>query len=189
MKNCCGVQQGDPLGPLSFTITETNGPSCGLLLNRSTSLVYIPQDETSSPSDLLPDIPTTSEDFVHLGSPVAPPSFCVQILHSHLEKLKQAPNALPLLEDSKLQTTLLRSGLLLPKFFFILRTCLPDYISNATKEFNSMIRDCLEHIIGRPISSWSLLKVSLPSSCGGINLHSVSLHSPAAYLTSIIGGQ
>ena len=38
--------------------------------------------------------------------------------------------------------------------------------------------------MGIPITEWSWLKVSLPSSRGGINLRSASLHAPAAYLAS-----
>ena len=38
--------------------------------------------------------------------------------------------------------------------------------------------------MGIPITEWSWLKASLPSSSGGINLRSASLHAPAAYLAS-----
>ena len=38
--------------------------------------------------------------------------------------------------------------------------------------------------MGIPITEWSWLKASLPSSRGGINLRSASIHAPAAYLAS-----
>ena len=38
--------------------------------------------------------------------------------------------------------------------------------------------------MGIPITEWSWLKASLPSSCGDINLRSASLHAQAAYLAS-----
>ena len=38
--------------------------------------------------------------------------------------------------------------------------------------------------MGGPLSNWSWLKASLPSSHGGLNLRSASLHAPAAFLAS-----
>ena len=38
--------------------------------------------------------------------------------------------------------------------------------------------------MGGPLSDWSWLKASLPSSHGGLNLRSASLHAPAAFLAS-----
>ena len=104
---CCGVQQGDPLGPLGFAITlqpiverikaevpglilnswylddgtlmgsaedlakalniiESDGPAVGLVLNRSKSLLYIPQVDVASASPLPPDIPVTRQCFTLL---------------------------------------------------------------------------------------------------------------------------
>ena len=41
-----------------------------------------------------------------------------------------------------------------------------------------------ESIIGGPVSDWSWLKATLPSSCGSLNLCSASRHVPAAFLSS-----
>lgn len=43
----------------------------------------------------------------------------------------------------------------------------------------------LEFIIGGPVSHWSWLKASFPSSHGRLNLLSAVHHSPAAYLASV----
>ena len=88
------------------------------------------------------------------------------------------------LGDSQLETTLLRSCLSLPKLSFTLRSCPPSHICYGAKAFDEAIRECLEHIIGGPISQWSWLKASLPSSRGGLNLRSAALHAPAAFLGS-----
>ena len=115
--SCCGVQQGDPLGPLGFAITlqpiverikaevpglilnswylddgtlmgsaedlakalniiESDGPAVGLVLNRSKSLLYIPQVDVASASPLPPDIPVTRQGFTLLGCPW--PSFILR---------------------------------------------------------------------------------------------------------------
>ena len=111
--SCCGVQQGDPLGPFGFSlalhpivrkikeqvpglvinawylddstlcgspadlarahsISESDGPSHGLFLNRAKSLIYTPSTCSVS-HPLLCDIPTTFEGFTLLGSLIAPP--------------------------------------------------------------------------------------------------------------------
>ena len=48
--------------------------------------------------------------------------------------------------------------------------------------FDAAIRETLESILGCPVSEWSYTKASLPSSHGGINLRSASIHAPAAFL-------
>ena len=81
-------------------------------------------------------------------------------------------------------TLLLRSCFALPKFSYVSRTCPPSHINGAAKEFDWVMREALQSIIDGPLSEWSWLKASLPSSRGGINLRSASLHAPAAFLAS-----
>lgn len=112
-----GILMGSPNDlAAALNIIQSDGPPQGLLLNRSKSLIYSPLNEANSPVDLPPDIPSISERFVLLGSPIGPPSFCEEVLHSRIEKLKDAVNRLSDLEDSYLQTTLLHSCLSLPSF-------------------------------------------------------------------------
>ena len=100
IRSCCGVQQGNALGPLGFALTlhpliekikaelpgltlnawylddgtlmgppedlaaalhivERDGPSLGLHLNRSKSLIFIPEEADTSQSPIPSDIPTT----------------------------------------------------------------------------------------------------------------------------------
>ena len=72
----------------------------------------------------------------------------------------------------------------LPKISYVLRTCPPGHIAQSTtRDFNSAIRNCLEAILGGPVElSWK--KASLPSSHGGVNLRSVALHTPVAFVAS-----
>ena len=88
------------------------------------------------------------------------------------------------MNDSQLETSLLRSCLALPKVTFILHTCPPSHIRNASMEFDTAIRGALESILGGPLSDWSWHKASLPCSQGGLNLRSALLHAPAAFLDS-----
>ena len=81
--------------------------------------------------------------------------------------------------------TMLRSCLALPKVAFVLRSCPPNHVSNATFDFDVAIRDTLRDIVGGPLSDWSWLKASLPCSRGGLGLRNASLHAPAAFLASL----
>ena len=223
--SCCGVQQGDPLGPLGFSLTlhliverikaevpslalnawylddgtlvgppeglsaaldiiERDSPPLGLHLNRAKSLLFVPSQCDSSQSSLPPDIPVTSGGFCLLSCPIGPPSYCEEIVQARITRIRESLAALHDMQDSQLETTLLRSCLALPKFSYILRTSPPSYIEQATRDFDVAVRETLEVILGGPLSEWSGLKASLPSSRGGINLRSASLHAPAAFLAS-----
>ena len=162
----------------ALNIIESDGPAVGIALNRSKSLLYIPQDDAAP---LPPDIPVTHQGFTLLGCPNGPPSFCEESLLQDVEKIKIALDRLGDLGDSQLETTLFRSCLSLPKLSFTLRSCPPSHICHGAKAFDEAIRECLEHIIGGPISQWSWLKASLPSSRGGLNLRSAVLHAPTAF--------
>ena len=220
--SCCGVQQGDPLGPLGFalvlhpviekikesvpsllinvwylddgtlcgtenelatalSIIESEGPPRELLLNRSKSLIYTPANTPIS-HPLLRDIPTTSNGFILLGSPIGPSTFCEESVSKRIRKVKDTVARLHDLQDSQLETTLLRSCLALPKLAHVLRTCPSSLIPNALGSFDHMMRDALSDLAGRPLPDWSWLKASL---LGGLNLRQTSVHASAAYISSL----
>ena len=215
----CGVQQGDPLGPLGFALTlhpvierihqevpglrinawylddgtlvgspsdlkaalqiiETEGPDRGLHLNRSKSLLFIPAGSDSSLNQLPSDIPITREGFVLLGSPIWSPTFCEAAVGKRVAKVRETLPRLPDLEDSQMETTLLRSCLALPKISFSLRTCPPGHIQEATVAFDDVMREALSDLAGGPLPEWAWLKASLPSSLGGLNIRRASQHAP-----------
>ena len=228
--SCCGVQQGDPLGPLGFALTlhpiieriraevpslalnawylddgtlvgppgdlsaalhivESEGPSVGLHLNREKSLLFIPSDCDASSSSLPPEVPVVRGGFCLLGCPIGPSSFCEEVLQDRVGRIRESLGVLRDMHDSHLETSLLRSCLALPKLSYILRTCPPSSIINAAAGFDAAIREALESILGGPLTEWSWIKASLPSSRGGINLRSASLHAPAAFLASVSHSQ
>ena len=225
--SCCGVQQGDPLGPLDFALTlqpviekikaevpglsldawylddgtlvgqpgdlaaalrivEADGLALGLHLNHSKSLLYVPPGEDASQSPLPPDIPMVRRGFSLMGCPIGPPGFCEEVFSARLRKLKVSMETLSDMDDAQLETTLLRSCLALPKVSFVFRACPPSHFSHSSADFDTTMRRSLETIIGGPVSDWSWLKATLPSSRGGLNLRSASSHAPAAFLASHI---
>ena len=103
-----------------------------------------------------------------------------------VSKVKASLGCLHDLEDSQLEVTLLHSCLSLPK---VSRCCPPPYLIQAAEGLDSAMRETLEVITGAPVTDWSWLKASLPSSLGGLNLRSAVLHAPAAFVASLHNSQ
>ena len=128
--SCCGVQQGDPLGPLGFAlalhpiverinrelstllinvwylddgtlcgsaqdllkalaIIEEEGPSRGLYLNRSKSVLFIPKDDVFSHNPLPCDIPVVREGYNLLGCPIGSPAYCASSVFRRVKKMQE----------------------------------------------------------------------------------------------------
>ena len=81
-------------------IVERNGPSLGLHLNRSKSLLFIPEEADASQSPLPSDIPTTCHCFSLLGCPIGTPDFCEEVFRSRLLKVRASLGALRDMGDS-----------------------------------------------------------------------------------------
>ena len=105
-----------------------------------------------------------------------------------VEKVKEVLSRLLDLEDSQMVTTLLCSCLTLPRMAFSLWTCPLTILGEARC---LLMRSCRKSwLIG---VSWQpsfwlglwLIKASLPSSWGGLNIRKVSLDAPAAYFGSL----
>ena len=154
----------------ALKIVEVDGPCRGLKLNRSKSLHFIPENADSSNNPLPTEIPITRSGFFLLGSPIGPANFCESSVSKRVEEIRATVNKLQDLEDSQMETILLRSCLSLPKFNFSLRTCPPTDIQQATLAFDSLIRETLSDLAGGPLSDWAWRKASLPSALGGLNL-------------------
>ena len=122
---------------IALFIIETEGPSRGLFLNREKSLIYTPMN-SSIVHPKLRDIPSTSVGFSLLGSPIGPSSFCEETVARRIHKVQEMVARLHDLEDSQLETTLLRSCLALPKVSHTLRTCPPCLIPKALDAFDDL---------------------------------------------------
>ena len=227
ISSCCGVQQGDPLGPLCFAlalhpiveriaeevpgllvnvwylddgtlcgssddllkalkIIEEDGPARGLLLNRSKSSLFVPSQGDLSVSSLPSDIPVAREGFLLLGAPVGSPDFIAAEACKRVSKIKVGLDLLSTLNDSQMEYVLLCSCLSLPKFVFLLRTCFPEFISNATEALDSALYDSVVELTGSPLSEWVWKKATLPVSMGGLGIRLSSLHAPAAFISSVV---
>ena len=136
---------------------------------------------------LLRGIPTSSDGFTLLGSPVGPISFCEDIFSKRVSKIADTLSKLADLEDSQMETALLRSCLALPKVAYVLRTCPPALIQEALGSFDRIMRDALSDLAGGPLPDWSWAKLSLsPFVFRRLNVRQASLHAPAAYIASFL---
>ena len=167
-----------------LSIIEKFDPLVSLKLNRNKSVLFIPEESDPSRSLLPSYIPVFRRGFSLLNCPIGLPSFCEEVLQDRIAKLKISLAAMHDMGDAHLEITLLCSCFALPKISFVLCTCPPSYVCEAAKDFDNAMRESLESIVGGPVSEWSWLKASLPSSRGGINLRSVSLHATAAFMGS-----
>ena len=128
----CGTQQDLAA---ALTIIEAEGPPRGLFLNRVKSFIHSP-DNCSVTHPLLCGIPTSSDGFTLLGSPVGPNSFCEDIFSKRVSKIADTLSKLEDLEDSQMETALLRSCLALPKVAYLLRTCPPALFQQSLGSFD-----------------------------------------------------
>ena len=147
-------------------IVEADGPSVGLHLNRYKSLLHAPSTADCSQPFLPSEIPVSHEGFCLLGCPIGPPSFCEAVLANRVASIKESLLELHYMEDSQLETALLRSCLSLPKISYVLRSVPPSHIPQALAAFDMCIREGLEAILGGPCSEWSWTKATLPNNQG-----------------------
>ena len=170
----------------ALDIIEEEGPSCGLTLNRSKSLLIILCDDSSvdDPSFTNPlpaEIPATRGGFTLLGSPIGDPQFCNETVLQRVLKVKPVLDLLPELENAQMSLSLLRSCLS-PKIAFSLRTSPASSIPEAISRFDSLLYDSLSDTVGSFLSPWSWNKATLPVSLGGVGLRRASHYASAPTL-------
>ncbi|ETW96706.1 MAG: hypothetical protein ETSY2_45945 [Candidatus Entotheonella gemina] len=186
--NAWYLDDGTLCGPLdslaaALSIIESEGPPRGLILNRSKSLIVASPDSSVS-HPLLSNIPVTYGGFTLLGSPLGPAAYCQEVARVRINKVRDSLLRLGDLEDSQMETALLRSCLALPKIAHLLRTCPSPLIQEVLVEFDEALRDAVSDLVGCPLSDWAWMKASLPSSLGGLGIRPASLHASAAFISS-----
>ena len=93
----------------ALSIMEQEAPFLGLHLNRGKSLLYIPRRCVATKSPLPGDIPIARDGFCLLGCPIGPPSYCEDVLMTHVNKIREFLARLQDLGDFHIATTLLWS--------------------------------------------------------------------------------
>ena len=86
--------------------------------------------------------------FAYSGVQLVPPLSVMRYFRARVSKIKETLRTVHDMQDSQLETTILRSCLALPKVTYVLRTCPPSHIVGATRDFDMAIREAFEGILG-----------------------------------------
>ena len=162
----------------ALCIVELTRPSLGFHLNRGKSLLYIPQGD-ASPSPIPADILITSGGFSMLGCPIGPPSYCEEMLQCRISMIRDC-----LAEDSP--ATLLPHP---PQIGLCLKHWPIPLHRPGDQDFDALVRESLETILGGLYFRVESAQCFLPSTLGGINVQSASLHAPAACVASSLSSE
>ena len=129
------------------------------------------------------------EGIVVLGAPIGYNAFVKEKLESRVEKVRNAVQLLPLLQDPHTEFVLLRSCLSLPKIMFILRALNTLDYQEPLMEFDSIIRGALSHLLGSPLTDIQWAQASLPVAMGGVGLRSAVDHAQVAHAVSLLAAR
>ena len=134
-------------------IVEEDGPTRGLHLNHSNSLLFIPPDATSTINPLPQDIPITKDGFTLLGSPIAlllsaSPSCRRELLRSKTSYLGSQT-----LKIHRLKPPYLDHASPYQRFLFSLKTCPFSHIQQSITNFDIAQREALSILLAVPFQT------------------------------------
>ena len=169
-------------------VLEREGPSKGLLLNKSKSSIWVGEHFPSTDDPLSRGIPKGEPSGIQLlGSPIGSNTFMEASVNERVTKIESSiVTKLSSLGDPQIQLALLRSCLSLPTLMYTLRTCVPSSLQQAYARFDDIQREAADDIIGFPLTDSAWAQATLPVSMGGLGLKSAVAHAPAAYLSSLV---
>ena len=129
-------------------------------MNHRKCLPYIPPGNDTCKNTLPSDIPITSSGFCLLGSPIGSDCFREAFILDRIAKMQRALGRLGDLENSQVQTTLLRSYLSLLKPYRIVCLLssrkLPAYLTTGSREPGRHLWETVAR-----------LRPTFPTNCGG----------------------
>ena len=195
-----GVQAGR-LADLAkvVRILQEDGPARGLRLSTNAtaplnkepkSTIWCPGLITPALDPLGLGIPRVHESgIILLGSPIGPPQFVNGKIREKIQSVKDLTKLLPLIKDPHLEYVLLRSCFSLPKIVFLLRSTEPSNHQELWSDFDDLIRDSLNQILGSGITNLQWAQAQLPVSMGGLGFRSAVEHSAGAYVSSVVASE
>ena len=180
----------DELGQV-VDIVEREGPALGVNLNADKSSIWCPMvTGPGDPDPLHRKISRVQDTGIKLlGSPIGDEDFVRRFFQARTDKVRAITAELSSLQQPHLEFVLLRSCLALPKIVFMLRTTDTTSLKTLLHRFDSITREALSRILGRPVSDQGWEQAKTPVCMGGLGLRAASDHGDAAYATSFSSSQ
>ena len=158
----------------------------GLTLCGDKSVVWCPNINTQGEDPLGCGVARAAEGGIKLlGAPIGDHRFEEEVLQRRLDGIRDMLEHLHLLQDPHIEYSLLRSCLAFPKFAFALRTVDTSGHPDILSQFDTLVKEGMERIVGAPLPPLQADQASLSISQGGLGLRRAEQHGAAAYLSSL----
>ena len=133
------------------------------------------------------DIPCSAcPHFELLGAPIGSAEFCAQYIESKRKDALHLLSLLPQLCNPQVAVTILRSCASFCKLAHLARSTPPSPMSESVfSQFDNDVLHCLELSSAIELTLPAAKQASLNLSHGGLGLHSLHRHAPAAYISSL----
>ncbi|GJR25692.1 reverse transcriptase domain-containing protein [Tanacetum coccineum] len=185
--SCQGVQQGDPLGPLLFSLV-LHPLICKIRDSFSLSLHAWYLDDGTIIGDIMvvgkedpqsrlagifpPNIAQPLHGVKLLGGPASVDfDFCNELVMKRVAKTIGLMDAIAKINDPQCELLLLCSCTGISRLYFTMRTCPPCFFESAQCSFDMALLSSLEHIVtasGPGFGDWQWILATLPFTFGGI---------------------
>ena len=180
----------DELGQV-VDIVKREGPALGVTLNLDKSSIWCPMvTGPGEPDPLHRKILRIQDTGIKLlGSPIGDEDYIKRFFQARTDKVRSITAELSSLQQPHLEFVLLRSCLALPKIVYMLRTTDTTSLKPLLHQFDSITREGLSRILGRPVSNQGWDQAKIPVCMGGLGLRAASDHGDAAFATSFSSAQ
>ena len=127
----------------------------------------------------------TTGAFKLLGAPLGSAEFCASKIADRVAKARTLLSEIGEYNDPQGGMQVLRHCASWSKLVYACRTVPPAHIAEELRGFDEALRDTTSEVAGKALPDYSWHIAQLPSAKGGLGLRLPTLHSAAAYLSSV----
>eukprot|EP00731_Ephydatia_muelleri_P023127 Em0015g710a len=179
-----GVQQGDPLGPMLFALVlhklVSNIEADDDCINLSFNAWYLDEGRASVKSSILPNLEI-------LGAPIGDIVHCSRFFaekHNNFKVLLRAISDVAAVDLHVAISLLCMCGGYC-KLVYLARTTPTNLCEDSLKFFDEEVRLCFSSCVAIDVPDPQWQQAQLSPKLGGLGLRSLSLHSCAAFISSV----